>query len=309
MTHNDKAKVLVTGATGMQGGAATRALLRAGHPVTAFVRDPSSDPAQALARQGVALATGHMDDLASLEAAGAGHDAVFSMQMPGVDPADPGAEQRQARNIATAAKRVGVTQIVHTSVSATGWRSQHPDIAKDIHPGMKTYWDEKEAAEDAIRQAGLEHWTIFKPAFYMENFLSPRRDFMFPELPQGKLVTAASPQAVMALISADDFGAAVAAAVADPEKFHEAEIELAGDALTHTEIADTLSKAVGREITAVFVSREEQEQRLGAPTADSQIWNDRVGYPARPHHAARYGLTTTTFEQWAAQQDWCLPAA
>ncbi len=307
MTHTDKAKVLVTGATGMQGGAAARALLRAGHPVTAFVRNPSSAPAQALARQGAALATGDMNDLASLEAASTGHDAVFSMQMPSHDPADPGSEQRHAHNVATAAKRAGVTQIIHTSVSATGWRNQHPDI-EDIHPVMAAYWDQKEAAEDAIRQAGLEHWTIFKPALYMEDFLAPKRDHMFPDLPGGKLVTAASPQAVMALICADDLGAAVAVAVAEPEKFHEAEIELAGDALTHTEIADTLSKASGREITAVFISREEQEQRLGAPTADSQIWNDRVGYPARPHHAARYGLTTTTFEQWAAQQDWTIPA-
>ncbi|MDP9798670.1 uncharacterized protein YbjT (DUF2867 family) [Catenuloplanes nepalensis] len=94
MTSENKAKVLITGATGMQGGAAVQALLRAGHPVTAFVRDPSSAAAQALAGHGVALAAGDLDDAASLEAASAGHDAVFSMQMPGVDPADPGAEQR-----------------------------------------------------------------------------------------------------------------------------------------------------------------------------------------------------------------------
>ncbi|EFC84953.1 NmrA family NAD(P)-binding protein [Parafrankia sp. EUN1f] len=304
MTPENKARVLVTGATGMQGGAAVKALLRAGHPVTAFVRDPSSAAAQALAVRGVALATGNLNDAASLEAASAGHDAVFSVQLAGVDPADPGAEQRQARNIATAAKRAGVTQIIHTSVSATGWRSQHPDIEQsDL---LKAYWDEKEAAEDAIRQAGFDHWTIFKPAFYMNNFLPAKRDPMFPELPQGKLVTATSPHTVLALICADDFGAAVAAAVAEPDKFHEAEIEFAGDALTHTDIADTLS---GREITAVFVSWEQQALRIGAPSADSQIWNDRVGYPARPHHAARYGLTTTTLEQWTAQQDWHIPAA
>ncbi|GAA2350431.1 NmrA family NAD(P)-binding protein [Streptomyces kunmingensis] len=308
MTHNDKAKVLVTGATGMQGGAAVQALLRVGHPVTAFVRNTSSAPAQALARQGAALATGTMDDLASLEAAGAGHDAVFSMQPVGYDPADPGAEQRQARNIATAAQRAGITQIIHTSVSATGWRSQHPDI-EETNPVMRAYWDDKEAAEDAIRQSGLKHWTIFKPAFYMDNFLPPKQEHMFPDLPQGKLITATSPQTKLALICSDDFGAAVAAAVAEPATFHEAEIELAGDALTHPEMADILSQAAGREITAVFLSREELEQRFGAPMADSQIWNDRVGYPARPHHAAHYGLTTTTFEQWAAKQDWTLPAA
>ena len=159
------------------------------------------------------------------------------------------------------------------------------------------------------RQAGINRWTIFKPALYMENFLVPsKRDQQLPDLPQSKLITAASPQTVMALIRADDLGAAVAA-VAEPVKFHEAEIDLAGDALTYTEIAATLSKVAGREITAVFVSREEQEQRIGAPATDSQIWNDHVGYPARPHHAARYGLTTTTFEQWAARQDWHTLAA
>ncbi|MCV7420622.1 NmrA family NAD(P)-binding protein [Mycobacterium yunnanensis] len=304
MTNTDKAKVLVTGATGMQGGAAVQALLRAGHPVTAFVRDPSSAAAQALAEQGVALATGTLDDTATLEAASAGHDAVFSMQMPGVDPSDPGAEQRQARNIATAGKRAGVAQIIHTSVSATGWRSQHPDI-EVTDPGIEMYWDEKEAAENAIRTAGINRWTIFKPAFYMDNFLIPaKRDQQFPDLVEGRLVTAASPQALLALICADDFGAAVAAAVAEPDKFHETEIDLAGDALNYTEIVDTLTKATGHDITAVFASREEQEQRLGAPTTESQIWNDHVGYPARPHHAARYGLTTSAFEQWAARQDW-----
>ncbi|GIE90899.1 NmrA/HSCARG family protein [Actinoplanes regularis] len=302
MTSENKAKVLVTGATGMQGGAAVQALLRAGHSVTAFVRNPSSAAAQALADQGVALATGDLDDAASLEAASAGHDAVFSVQLPGVDPADPGAEQRKARNIATAAKRAGVTQIIHTSVSATGWRSQHPDI-EVTDPVMKAYWDEKEAAEDAIRQAGLDHWTILKPAFFMDNFLPPKQATQFPELPEGKLVTSASPQSLLQLICADDFGKAVAAAVAEPGKFHEAEIDLAGDALTHTEIADTLTKAAGRKVEAVFLSRQEQEQRMGAPTAWGDTWTNRVGYPARPHHAARYGLTTTTLEQWAAQHD------
>ncbi|WP_256521211.1 NmrA family NAD(P)-binding protein [Rhodococcus qingshengii] len=74
---------------------------------------------------------------------------------------------------------------------------------------------------------------MFKPAFYMENFLLTDRTLQFPELPEGKLVTATGPATVLALINSDDFGAAVAAAVADPEKFHEAEIEFAGDALTY----------------------------------------------------------------------------
>ncbi|GAA3698898.1 NmrA/HSCARG family protein [Arthrobacter ginkgonis] len=297
--------MLVTGATGMQGGAVVQALLRGGHSVTAFVRNPDSAPARALAQQGVTLAAGNLEDLASLEAASAGHDVVFSVQMAGIDPTDPGAEQRQARNIATAAKRAGITQIIHTSVSATGWRSRHPGYEQSEL--FTAYWDEKEAAEAVVRESGIDRWTIFKPAFYMDNFLPGKREDMFPELhqlPEGKLVTATGPQTVMALINAEDLGAAVAAAVADPDKFHEAEIEFAGDALTHPEIADAISAVANRKITAVFRPAEEWEQVLGAPQGSGRTWDDLVGYPARPHHAARYGLTTTTLKQWAARQDW-----
>lgn len=142
----------------------------------------------------------------------------------------------------------------------------------------------------------------------MENFLPADRTLQFPELPEGKLVTATGPATVLALINSDDFGAAVAAAVADPEKFHEAEIEFAGDALTYPQIADVMSKSAGREITYVNDGPEEQDP-VGAAQPVGQTWDDRVGYPALPHHAARYGLTTITFEQWAAQQDWTIPTA
>jgi uncharacterized protein YbjT (DUF2867 family) len=304
VTYESK-KVLVTGATGMQGGAVTQALLRGGHTVTALVRNPESIPARALARRGVALATGDLDEVATLEAASAGHDAVFSVQLFGADPADFDSEQRQARNLATAAKRAGVTQLIHTSVSGTGWRRCFPDYRQDEL--FRAYWDNKEAAEDAVRQAGIDRWTIFKPAWYMDNVLPGKRPDIFPDLPEGKLVTATGPQTAMALINAEDLGAGVAAAVADPDTFHEAEIEFAGDVLTFREIAAIISEAANREITPVFHAPEAWEQVTGTPYADSRHWDDVVGYPARPHHAARYGLNTTTMRQWAARQDWRLP--
>lgn len=303
MTSQDKARVLVTGATGMQGGAVVQALLRTGHPVTALVRDPSAAPAQALAAQGVALATGNLEDPASLEAAGVGHDAVFSVQLAGTDPTDR-AEIRQAGNIVTSAHRAGITQIIHTSVSGTGWRTQHPEV-EEFDPVMEEYWNQKEETEDVIRRSGLLRWTIVKPPFYMENFIPPRRAYMFPEMPQGKLAIASNPQTVLAVICADDLGAAVAAAVAEPDRFHEAEIELASDALTFPEMAEVLSQVTGREIVADFIPLEERTRRHGSPAAFGDVWNDQVGYPARPNlHAADYGLRTTTFRQWAAQQDW-----
>lgn len=300
--QQDKAKVLVTGATGMQGGAAARALLSAGHPVTALVRDPDAAAAQGLAELGAALATGDLENVGSLEAAGAGHDAIFSVQLAGIDPTDRN-EIRQARNIITAAGRAGITQIIHTSVSSTGWRTRHPELEM-TDPVMTEYWNQKEETEDTIRASGLQHWTIFKPAWYMENYLPPRRSYMMPDLPQGKIVLASKPATVLALICADDLGAAVAAAVAQPDRFHQAEIDLAGDALTFPQMAEILTQVTGREIVADFISLEERARRDGPPAAFGDLWNDQVGYPARPHHAAAYGLTTTTFAQWAARQNW-----
>lgn len=299
---DDIKRVLVTGATGMQGGAVTQALLRSGHAVTALVRNPEAEKARVLARRGVALATGDLEDVASLEAASEGRDAVFSVQLFGADSADFDSEQRQARNLATAAKRAGVAQIVHTSVSGTGWRSRYPEYRQAEL--FQAYWDNKEAAEEAVRQSGIDRWTILKPAWYMDNVLPGKRPDMFPDLPQGKLVTATGPQTAVALINAEDLGAAVAAVVADPDRFHEAEIEFAGDVLTFREIADTISAAANREITAVFHAPEAWEQVTGTPYADGRHWDDVVGYPARPSHTARYGLSTTTMKQWAARQDW-----
>ncbi|GAB3836248.1 Rossmann-fold NAD(P)-binding domain-containing protein [Dactylosporangium cerinum] len=58
----DPAPVLVTGATGQQGGATARALLAAGIPVRALVRDPASDRAGAIAARGVEVVAGDLLD-------------------------------------------------------------------------------------------------------------------------------------------------------------------------------------------------------------------------------------------------------
>ena len=61
--------ILVTGATGRQGGAVVRHLLERGATVRALTRNPDGPPARQLAAGGVQLARGDMDDQASLEKA------------------------------------------------------------------------------------------------------------------------------------------------------------------------------------------------------------------------------------------------
>lgn len=72
--------VLVTGATGRQGGAVAEHLIAAGLPVRALVRDPSKPRANELAEKGADLVRGDLDDPASLERALEGAYGVFSVQ-------------------------------------------------------------------------------------------------------------------------------------------------------------------------------------------------------------------------------------
>lgn len=77
--HNDKI-ILVTGATGQQGGTVARHLLQDGWQVRLLVRDPNKDAAKALASKGAELVKGDLYDRASVDAALKNVYGVFSVQ-------------------------------------------------------------------------------------------------------------------------------------------------------------------------------------------------------------------------------------
>ena len=62
MSGNEQKPVLVTGATGRQGGAVLRHLRERGWPVRALTRRPDSAAAQALAADGAEIVAGDMED-------------------------------------------------------------------------------------------------------------------------------------------------------------------------------------------------------------------------------------------------------
>jgi uncharacterized protein YbjT (DUF2867 family) len=77
-----KLNVLVTGATGKQGGHLVRELLVRGHSVRALTRKPESAAAASLAARGVTVVPGDFEDQGSLERAAHGVDTVFAMSTP-----------------------------------------------------------------------------------------------------------------------------------------------------------------------------------------------------------------------------------
>ena len=108
--------VLVTGATGNQGGAVVRALLKQEHQVRALTRNPASPAAQRLAEQGVEIAIGDFTDHDSLVRAARSVDAIYAM----TTPFEQGVEKETAQGIAmtNAAKAAGVGHLVYSSVAS-----------------------------------------------------------------------------------------------------------------------------------------------------------------------------------------------
>src|SRR5688500_13693051 len=100
--------VLVTGATGNQGGAVARHLLRGGGQVRALVRNLRTPAAQALQDIGVTLARGDMSDADSLHRAMDGVHGVFSVQALAYEPDTLAEEIKQGKTVADVARRVGV---------------------------------------------------------------------------------------------------------------------------------------------------------------------------------------------------------
>ena len=74
--------VLVTGATGKQGGACVEALLPRGHQVRALTRNSASPAANRLRERGVEITVGDFSDRDSLMRATRGADAVYAMSTP-----------------------------------------------------------------------------------------------------------------------------------------------------------------------------------------------------------------------------------
>ena len=152
-----KGSVLVTGATGKQGGAVARVLLSNGHRVRAMVRNVNSPPARELEHRGAEPFAADLDDVGSLERAAAGMDAVFAMSTPasGVE-----AETRQGIAIVNAAQAAGATHIVYSSVAGADQKTGIP------------HFESKFKVEQHLRTRGVR-FTIIGPVYFMENLIAP----------------------------------------------------------------------------------------------------------------------------------------
>lgn len=166
MDKSDKT-ILVTGATGHQGGAVARHLLEEGWPVRVLTRDASKPAAEALDTAGAHVVEGDMDDPSSLPDTLEGVYGVFSVQ----NFWEVGYEREVAEGkaLADAAFDAGVRHFVYNSVGSADRNTR------------LSHFESKWEVENYVRRLGLRY-TIFRPVFFMDNFLGMRE-----QITQGKI--------------------------------------------------------------------------------------------------------------------------
>ncbi|OAV51712.1 nucleoside-diphosphate sugar epimerase [Rhizobium sp. WYCCWR10014] len=253
--------VLVTGATGQQGGAVVRALMTRGHRVKAITRRPESDSAKRLTAAGVQVVAGDLDDAASVAAAAEGVDAMFLMGNSYEAGTD--AETRQGIAAADAAKAAGIGHLIYSSVADADKKTGIP------------HFDSKYLVEKHVAGLGIPY-TISAPVAFMENTVAP---WAIDGLRQGVYAAALPPARVLQQITIDDIGAFVATLAERREQVFGKRFDIAGDELSGEQQAKILSEVVGRPITyrelPIAAIRQQSED-----TALMFEWFDRTGYDA-----------------------------
>ena len=224
--------IAVCGATGRQGGAVVRCLLRRGWTVRALTRKPARARARSLETLGAQLVLADMDEPRSLEAAFAGSAGVFSVQNGIASGFDR--EIAQGVNVANAARAAGVHHLVYGS--AGPGRS-------GAGTGVPS-WEAKVPVDDHIRSLGVS-FTILRPTAFME--LMTDRSF-YPAVGTWRIwprLTGADRP--IPWLSIADTGEIAATVFDDPERFEGKDLPLAADLRTLDECRAFYREAVGRD--------------------------------------------------------------
>ena len=285
---NLRKTILVTGATGRQGGAVVNHLIKGNMSVRALSRTPQSLAAQLLSARGIDIVKGDMSDTSSLVAAMKGCDGVFSVQ----NYFEYGGkkEMEYGNNLVDAAKQSGISHFVYSSVCSANKNTGVP------------HFETKNAIEDYIRRSSIP-FTILRPVKFMENYYIPQ---IFRGILGGKLLDPIRAGKKHQMLAVDDIGKYAAAAFQHPQIYHSKTIELAGDELNNEDIASTIS-----EVTGIKVKFKKIPMPIVRLFMDKEMflmfhWFDEKGFEADRQVAAKDfpDVKATTLKEFLLNENW-----
>jgi uncharacterized protein YbjT (DUF2867 family) len=287
MVNADKT-VLITGATGRQGGAVIRHLAPMGWKMRALTRNSNNSAAQDLARQGIEVVEGNLEDAASLERAVRGVYGIYSVQ----DFWSVGAKREvlQGKNLADAAKKSAVEHFVYSSVGGA-----------ERNSGID-HWDSKWEIEKHIRKLGLPA-TILRPVAFMENYYVDQVEI---GILKGTLMDPVRGDKPYQTIASDDIGGFVALVFARPKDFTGVELEIAGSELTNVQAAQVFSRVLGKPVKFKKLPMLAVRLFLGKEFYQMFRWFNEAGFKADiPELRRRYPeVRLQTLEEWLRNEGW-----
>ncbi|KAH0439220.1 nucleoside-diphosphate-sugar epimerase family protein [Colletotrichum camelliae] len=247
--------ILVTGATGKQGGAIISALLEAGagetHTILAVTRNPAAASAKALEAQGVKVFKGDLNDVpaifASAKSALGSPTAeiwgVYSVQTAIGQGASAESEERQGKALIDEALANNVKHFVYSSIDRGG-DSSYDNVFPQVQHFKSKYNIEHHLVEKAKNKMT---WTILRPVAFMDN--------MIPGMETKIMATSwrvAVKEKPLQLVAVKDVGYFAARSFLRPQDFASKEVPIAGDELTLDEANAVFKRKVGTEIPETF---------------------------------------------------------
>lgn len=253
MDNINQTSVLVVGATGYLGMEICRQLAASGAKVTAISRTATpGDRVEALKQLGVSFVAGDLKDNASMKNALKGFSTVISsatsvMSKSAEDNIQSVDNEGQAALVGAAAE-AGVKHFIYVSV---------PEMS-DSSPLIAA----KRNVEDRLKKSGMSY-TILKPTFFMEMWLSPALGFDYPA---SKATIYGEGKNKISWISLVDVASFVVASVNNPQATNKS-IELGGPAaLSPLEVVSIFEESSGKKFELQHVPVAVlQAQKTAAP--------------------------------------------
>jgi uncharacterized protein YbjT (DUF2867 family) len=272
--------ILITGATGKQGGAVAGMLIGKGHTnLRVLTRHPEN--AQVYKEAGVEIVKGDLTDKPSLIKALKGMKKMFLVTTPyehGVD-----VETEQGITAINAANEAGIEHLVYSSVASAHRETGIP------------HFESKWKIEHHLVKSGIPY-TIIRPVFFFENFEAP---WMLPAIQSGTISLPVKADVPVQMISVQNVGEFVAAAFLRPDEFIGQQFDIAGDSLTYPEALKILGEKTGRSIRYEVMPLKQAESVFGHDFTLMFDWFNRVGYDVDiPTLRQSWDMPLTKFRDW-----------
>ncbi len=284
---------LIMRATGYQAKGTIKQLVKKGWNIHALVKDANADRAVALKSMGknVTLFEGSWQDPESIKTAIKGCQALLFNQLPEIID-DSGI--REAKTVLDIAKAAGVQIVFPTTfpLENPNFREDYKDSSTAPNIFIK------DDVEQLVKASGLT-WTIFRPGYFMTNFLSPLMEWVFPEFKDGrKFVNSFGPNCVLVLTDPDDIGMFMAAAFENPEKFAGKTIPIVSENMRVDKMLEMLEEVSGKPVKPVYRTEEETEKLKDNHFVASCVLVRELDKFVKMDEIKSWGIPLTTFKEF-----------